>query len=261
MRKEKEPKLKRALRTKKKVDALVLALRTDHETQLEFGWRDKRLEPFSRWWRTHGLTANHMTYIGFFCVIMAGYAAAYSNPVWVLVYGLLGFLSDALDGAIARWVDPATGKNNVTGWGTFLDHTRDGELVSVFAIKTIIGTVTIGFVPLFTGFELPFLMSIATTYALIGVIAWSLLKKAYQEKKAEGSAGFISIFFAFCLEKMQTSVWGRIQFGLAATAEVTLFMGIYFGIDFFRILSYPLFGAAIITGFRNIVTERWEVDE
>ncbi len=261
MKWQKKTKLERAIRIKKKIDARVLALRTDHETKLEFKWRDTQLEPLSHWWRTRGLTANQMTYLGFLFVAMAAYCAVQEYIWGMLLYGLLGFISDALDGAIARWVDPATGKNNVTGWGTFLDHTRDTTLIAMFAIQTITGSLAVNFVLLFMSIELALMLGVTTIYALIGIIAWSLFKKTYQANMAEKSMGFTATFCAFCLTHMQTSVWGRIQFGFTATAVVTLFVGIYFGIDFFRVWSYPLFGIAIGYGFRNIVTERWEVDE
>ncbi|WP_408011353.1 CDP-alcohol phosphatidyltransferase family protein [Pseudalkalibacillus sp. A8] len=73
-----------------------------------------------------GLTANQVTYLGFFVGIFTGVFAYFGHPVIaVLTLWISGFL-DAVDGTMAR-------KTKTSPWGTLLDITFD-RLVEISVI-------------------------------------------------------------------------------------------------------------------------------
>ena len=252
--KKNEQRHERLLRLKKKIERRLRKLRIkDPHTAGEINWRDKKLYGLSTFFRSHGITANLITYAGFIVSLGVHLMMWYPyHPALIFLLGLFGFFTDLIDGSVARWKDPITGKDTVTGWGTFLDHTRDAYLASLFGWHAIFGVGATRAIQVFLG------LGTALCYAFIGFGAGmryqasTLLPPSSTRKEN---------FAEFCLLHMQTTFWGRVQFGLAASAAISLFLGKTFESYFLIELSYPLFGGSILMGFRNLIETDWDYDE
>src|ERR1044071_346713 len=82
-------------------------------------WYDTLLRPFLHFLAWLGITANHLTVVSLFVVIIAGVLFAFGKTTlgaWVLLFG--GFL-DGIDGALARIT------NDKSLFGGFLDSICD----------------------------------------------------------------------------------------------------------------------------------------
>ena len=109
---------------KTKFKRLIIRHKDDFLTTLEKSWRDALLRPVTAILYKIGITANHITFLGFGVVfISVGSYFLKADLYEQMVFLILGGLTDFVDGPLAR------NHNNVTILGTWMDHIRDLLLV------------------------------------------------------------------------------------------------------------------------------------
>ena len=109
---------------KQRIKKLIVRRKEHFLTVLEKNWRDAALKPLTTFLWNIGLTANHITVSSFILLLVPIILHAQHQPLTTqLIILAIISLSDALDGPMAR------NNNNVTVFGTWMDHIRDGVLV------------------------------------------------------------------------------------------------------------------------------------
>lgn len=178
-----------------KIRGMVIKRKDDFLTALEKNWRDWALRPLTGLFQTIGVTANQITYVGF-VLIAAGFTLhLLEYPVWwQLLFLVLAFISDGIDGPTAR------NNNNITVLGTWLDHIRDGFIVA-FATFLIYQSQLL---------EVEWLMvSVGLQIILIWIILKDYLIRYLRGLPKEEEEVLVD---KFALDNLQASVIGRIQF-------------------------------------------------
>lgn len=229
----------------------------DPVTASEKTWRDKKLKPISSLFWHLGISANFITYFGFLLITV------YNIFIWLGYYklafamGFAGVATDYIDGPRARLQNPVTGKNSITGWGTFLDHARDyyfafsfgWDAFFKFGIITPIEIIIASLV--FLSYIVIFI-SIIIEYQLWDFPALATIReKLHMEYWKNAQAKFSD----FSLAELQTSFYGRAQFICLATGIVFLFLGKFAEIEHLTHLSYFAFGACVAYGFKNLIDD------
>lgn len=258
MRKISANRREQLLRVKKKIEEKIeeqlrKIKEEDPLTINEISWRDEKLHWFSKISRTHGFTANHITYFGLVCVAVAHITLWYNFLAGALVIGTIGVLTDFLDGPVARWKDPLTGNDNVTGWGTFLDHLRDFYYASLFGWYTFFSAS-----PHIYMYEIFLLILVALSYFIIFVPIF--FGSSPHDAAISQSSPSIKIwrrrFSGYCLMHFQTRFWGRVQFNLLAQGIIILLLGKLLEIESLRFFGYTILGGEIVMGIRNFTDDR-----
>lgn len=252
-------------RLKRKLEAQLKKLRHDDAlTANEKKWRDGRLDRLSQFFRMHGVSANAVSYAGIALITIAlGFLLNGYSAIGFLL-AIAGLITDLLDGPVARWKDPHTGQDNVTGWGTFLDHARDCYFALVLGVSAVLSLKPVSMFQIFLG------VSVAVTYMAIVplvLLDWHASLDSRQDRiSASGSFSFRikeihRRFSEYCLVNLQTSFWGRVQFGLLWGGILLLFLGKWFAVAELTSSAYVVFGGEIVMGVRNIIEERLEGEE
>ena len=171
-------------------------------------------------------------------------------PKTAFFYGALGVASDFIDGPMARWKNPKTGRDDVTGLGTILDHFRDfyyaisigldaffrfGNINAVEITNAIL--ILISYIIIITG--------VIFKYQLLNLNYISPIFKKYSRARVKNA---YRRFMDFSYMNLQTKLWGRAQFICLATGLTMLFLGKFMGINFLIGFSVDFFGATIAFG-------------
>ena len=260
---EKKREHERLHRLMRRIKARLKRMRADDPlTANEKNSRDVWFRPWTAPLRARGWRANHITAIGFFLVALVQ-ISIWNSPRLIgwpghfitLVLGIAALFTDAFDGSMARYRDPESGEDDVTAFGTFLDHVRDASLSLVFGVNTLFGFDDVSMV------EYLFAFLSGITYTMVAVVE---VAKNWSAPVPPDSADVPSLrarIDAFFLNQMQTTFWGRVQSGLLVSAVIALFIGKAFGIEGFSEFSLPLFGAQIALTVHSIIMERLEVGQ
>ena len=258
---EKKREHERLHRLMKKIRARLRHIRADDPlTANEKNSRDVWFRPWVRPLRARGWRANHITAIGLLLVVLVQLSIwnvprliGWPGHFITLLLGIAALFSDAFDGAMARYRDPVSGTDDVTGFGTFFDHFRDAAFSLVFGINTLFGFENISAV------EYLFVFLSGITYTMVAVVEVAKNWSAPSSSEEVPAVSLSTRMNTFFLNHMQTTFWGRVQSGLLASAVISLFIGNAFGVKEFSELSLPLFGAQIALTVHSIITERLEV--
>lgn len=220
---------------KQKFEQLIVRHKDDFITALEKNWRDWFFRPLTNLFRLIGISANQITYSGFFLIAAAIWAYFERFDFkWQLLILLLAGLTDAIDGPLAR------NNNNVTALGTWLDHIRDYSLIAwITYILYMAGTISPQF--------------IAIMWILQIILIWIILKdflKQYLRGLPDGQEPrFIK---NFSLDNMQTTIIGRLQFFFWFSAYMFLLLHIIHPSQTFVIVGQGLILLEIIFAALNI---------
>lgn len=256
-------KAKRKLREERLRNLKIKIEKILHEydplTAKEKSWRDKKLKPLSRFLRSWDIRANHVSYVGIILV------AVYTILMWQQFYMLALFtgvtimISDCIDGPLARLKYPRTNIDDVTGWGTILDHARDFSFALAFGYDAFLrfGNAT--------AFEICLAICVFFSYFLI--LAATLLQYRFLQDtpftvflRDPSWAHFQKTYCNFCdfaLKNLQTSFWGRVQFVLLAAGIMALFVANYWKMEALSPLAYTILGGELVIGFRNLLEEHF----
>jgi len=109
---------------KQRIKKLIVRRKEHFLTALEKNWRDAALKPLTNFLWKIGFTANHITVSSFVLILVPIILHNQHQPLLtqLIILAIIG-LSDAIDGPMAR------NNNNVTIFGTWADHIRDGALI------------------------------------------------------------------------------------------------------------------------------------
>ena len=229
----------------------------DPQTASEKSWRDKKLEPLSYLLWKLSISANFISYLGFLLV------TAYNILMWLgfykfaFVMGTVGAATDFIDGPRARFKDPETGKDSVTGWGTFLDHSRDFYFAFSFGWDAFFRFGTTAPIEIFLVIFvlLSYFVILAATvfeYQLWGFPTLATVREKFRISYWKNVYGKIS---EFSLSELQTSFYGRAQFFCLVAGVITLFLGKFAEIEFLIHFSYVAFGTEIAFAVKNLIDE------
>lgn len=178
-----------------KIRGMVIKRKDNFLTALEKNWRDWALRPLTSVFQAIGITANQITYVGFILIAVGFTLHFLEYPIqWQLLFLVLAFVSDGIDGPTAR------NNNNITILGTWLDHIRDG-LIIIFATFLIYQ---------FQLLEVEWLMvALGMQIILLWIILKDYLIRYLRGLSKEEEEALADIF---ALDNLQASVIGRIQF-------------------------------------------------
>lgn len=231
-------------------------------TRAEIGQRDQLLLPLSRVFRKLGISANHITSAGIIIVTIQNIFMYFDHTTPALFFAVTAFASDAVDGPRARLKDPKTGRNEVTGLGTLLDHIRD--YYEAFSL----GIPAFFYAGKFIWVDVVAFSAVVLSYLLIGTLV--LYRYRYPARPAEKSRNAQPLFFRhriryqtelilqFVKENLQTNGSGRIQFASLAAGIITMFIGRVYGILSLIHFSYLVLGVTIGYGMQNFLNEYYE---
>ncbi len=232
---------------------------SDPLTATELRWRDYFVMDTLkfRWFRTLGIRANHVSYIGLLFVIAFNVLITTGKFTAAFAVGISAVLTDFIDGPMARWKNPATGLDDVTGWGTFLDHLRDYSFALSFGWNAFFkfGHITKFEMLLAVTLSLSYLailVAIFIKYQLYALPAFTSFGEKFNRNYIKD---LYRRFSEFSLHELQTSFYGRVQFVLLALGVILLFSGKFFGAEFVREFSYLFLSGAITIGLRNLLEE------
>ncbi|MDP3999410.1 MAG: CDP-alcohol phosphatidyltransferase family protein [bacterium] len=180
---------------RRKIRGMVIKRKDDFLTALEKNWRDWALRPLTSLFDKIGIIANYITYLGFILIAIGFTLNLLEYPVkWQLLFLVLAFLSDGIDGPTAR------NNDNVTILGTWLDHIRDGFIV-IFATLLIYQSrlLAVEWLMVALGLEIILIWIILKDYLIRYLRGLS-----EEEEKA--------LTDELALDNLQASVIGRTQF-------------------------------------------------
>lgn len=213
-------------------------------TAKEKGWRDGFFRPISRFCRTIGIRANHITIFGVFLVCVQIILFMNGHEFRGLAVAVIAAFTDMIDGPIARFRYTENSPDDVTAFGTFLDHFRDYFLAFTFGYFAFFYRNNIN--PL----EATLFATVILIY--IGIFVGTIIKlRKYRlpnhssEKRLHG----------FLLPEMQTSFWGRAQFALIIAGTIMLLFGRMNEWAYLVDLSYAVIGIHIGVNIRNLLEE------
>lgn len=230
------------LKIKRKIE---LILDREHSiTAREKSWRDSFFRPLSQVCRTMGIRANYVSIAGVLLVCVQIYFFILGKELYGLITAVLAACTDMIDGPIARFKYTEQSPDDITAFGTFLDHFRDYFLAFSFGYFAFFYQNTLR--PL----ELALFFVIFLIYA--GIFIGTLIKlRRYRIK----DSSWEKRLHGFLLPDMQTSFWGRAQFFLVIVGTVMLFIGHMQNVQFLTGFSYVVLGAHIGINFRNLLEE------
>ena len=236
VRKEKLLKIKRRIE---------LILDKEHSiTAKEKSWRDAFFRPVAFFCRTLGIRANYISLAGVLLVCISIYFFLSGSDTKGLTFAILAAFSDMIDGPIARFRYTPESPDDITAFGTFLDHFRDYFLALSF------GYFTFFHHNVFRPIELGIFITIVLIY--IGIFIGTSMKlrryKIHHHSLEKNLYGFL-------LPEMQTSFWGRAQFFLLILGTVILFLGKTGETPWLIMTAYIIFGIHIGINFRNLLEE------
>jgi len=249
----------RLLRLRRRINRRLQKLGVrDVLTANELRRRDALLQTlfFIPFLRRLGVRANHISYLGFILVTLFNVLMVMGYFKLAFLAGGLGILTDALDGPTARWKDPETGRDDVTGWGTFLDHSRDFFFAFSFGWEAFFRFGSISII------EAALACMVFLSYFLIMVaicIKYQILTPPFFAPVAVRFTapywrGIITRFSAFALRELQTDFWGRSQFLLLVVGVILLFAGKFMEVAPLIHAAYVILGGELAFGFRNIIS-------
>lgn len=234
----------------------------DPETNAEITFRDWLCGPVSRTLKKLGISANTITLLGVAIVTIQNILLWYGFVTYSLACAVCAILSDAIDGPRARLKDPETGKDEVTGFGTLMDHVRD------YYEALSLGIPAFFYKGQFTALDSVLFFFIILSYAIIG------LKVCYRYLLFPQQTVTPRLFrmrdrirlrwrncIAFSKEHLQTEYWGRVQFTLLACAVIIMFIGRIHAISSLIHLSYIIFGGELLAGYINLKKTASEPEE
>lgn len=231
----------------------------DPVTAGEISRRDRFVQKWLKipFWRKHGLRANHITYAGFVLVTAYNILMYFAWFKIAFATGFAGVLTDLIDGPLARWKNPETGKDDVTGWGTFLDHSRDYYYAFSFGWDAFFkfgrtSPFEIFLAALILLSYLAIFISILIKYQILSTASLAPFFRRMNKNYLQDA---FRRFSDFCLAELQTTFYGRAQFVLLATGATSLFLGKFLEINYLINFAYAVLGAEIGYGFRNLVEE------
>lgn len=180
---------------RKKIKRILIKRKDDILTALEKNWRDNLCKPLTRILWKLGITANHITVISFILLVapitMHFLGKSLLWQFWLLV--IIG-ISDVIDGPMAR------NNNNVTIFGTWMDHIRDGALIVwasylIYHYQLLSGQVLI------------------VIWTLQIILVWTTIKD-FLIRYIKGLPNDTEqrLVSNFSLDNLQASVIGRLQF-------------------------------------------------
>ncbi len=222
---------------RRKIKKLVIKRKDDFLTALEKNWRDWSLRPLTRLFRYIGITANHITYIGFILIGAAIWMFIKQfPPAWQLTILVLAAISDAIDGPTAR------NNDNVTILGTWLDHIRDGLLVAWASF-------------LLYQFNLINLQVILLIWSLQTVLMWITLRDFLIRylKGLPNEEDADLLMSNFSLDNLQASVIGRLQFFCWTVGYLFLFIFVIHPLPILITIGQALIVLEIIFAALNIL--------
>ena len=207
--------------------------------------------------RKIGLRANHVSYVGFLFVIAFNVLITTGYFKAAFAAGISAVLTDFIDGPMARWKNPETGRDDVTGLGTLQDHTRDYSFALSFGWNAFF---KFGYT---TSFEMLLAVCVSLSYLMVLVaifVKYQLYAiPMFTSFKGKMNGAYVRDlyrrFSEFSLLELQTSFYGRVQFALLACGVIMLFSGKFFGVQFLRELSYMFLSGEIVIGLRNLLEE------
>lgn len=231
-------------------------------TDKELGWRDNFFYPVSFFLYRFGIKANHITWFGIFLITAGAFLIYAKFTMSGVIFALAGVLTDAVDGPRARFIDPLTGKNNISALGTILDHTRDFYFTIVIGFFVFLRFGKTDVFEIFLGimvFLSYFLIFIAIMLNYKKSIQKSYNRGANQDNKLEKNA--FDRFSEFCKSKINTTFYGRFQITFLIAGIILLFMGKYYENEFLIKFSYAIFGGEIAFGIKNLIDDYIMRDE
>lgn len=232
-------------------------------TRAEIGRRDKLLLPVSRGLKKLGISANQITCAGLMIVAAQNIFMYSGRTALALLFAVAAFASDFIDGPRARLKDPATGRNEVTGLGTLLDHVRD------YCEALSLGIPAFFYAGRYYWVDVAVFSAVALSYFLIG----TLVLYRYQTRPAAHSHHAQPTLFRhrlryktelllqFSKENLQTSGAGRVQFASLAAGIIVMFIGRIYAAPSLIHLSYLILGVTVGYGMQNFLNEYCEDED
>jgi len=177
-----------------RIKKIIIKRKDGFLTALEKNWRDFLLKPLTNLFFKANISANQITYAGFFLILLAVYMHLANYALkWQFIVLVLAAISDAIDGPTAR------NNDNVTIKGTWLDHIRDGILVAWVSY-------------LIYSFKLLSLEIIIIVWSLQLLLLWINLKDFLIRYLQIIDNETDHLIEEFSLDNLQASVIGRLQF-------------------------------------------------
>lgn len=232
-------------------------------TRAEIGRRDKLLLPVSHWLKERGISANQITAIGIALVTIQNIFMYFNHATPALILAVAAFASDFIDGPRARLKNPKTGKNEVTGLGTLLDHVRD------YYEALSLGVPAFFYAGRYYWVDIIAFSAVLLSYLLIGTLVLYRYP-ARQTAHPQNAQPLllrhrirykIELLLQFSKENLQTSGAGRIQFASLAAGIITMFIGRIYGIPSLIHLSYLILGVTVGYGMQNFLNEYCEDED
>lgn len=258
----------RFLKRLRKADARIKQKLKEFEdqdllTRAEIGLRDKLLLPVSRGLKKLGISANQITIAGIGVITVQNILMYSGNTVPALALAVTAFLSDFIDGPRARLKDPKTGKNEVTGLGTLLDHVRD--YYEAFSL----GIPAFFYAGRYIWVDLVVFNGVLLSYIIIGAL---VLCRCFGQQTAHSRIAQplllrhhirykIELVLQFSKENLQTNGSGRIQFFLLAAGIIIMFIGRVYAVPSLVSLSHYILGGTTVCGMLNFLNEYCENKE
>lgn len=232
-------------------------------TRTEIGRRDKLLLPLSGGLKKLGISANHITIAGIIIVTMQNIFMYFGHVTPALIFAVAAFLSDFIDGPRARLKDTKTGKNEVTGLGTLLDHARD--YYEAFSL----GIPAFFYAGRYIWVDAIAFGAVLLSYLLIGaLILYRYLNRIKTRSSNVQPLLFrhrircrIELILQFSKENLQTNGTGRIQFASFAVGIIMMFIGRIYAMPPLIHFSYLILGVTIGYGIQNFLNEYCEDKE
>ncbi|MEK7636301.1 MAG: CDP-alcohol phosphatidyltransferase family protein [Patescibacteria group bacterium] len=238
----KQVRKEKLLKIKRRIEEI---LDREHSiTAKEKSWRDRFFRPLSKLCRDAGIRANYISLIGVILVCIQIWNFWIGEELLGLFFALLAAFTDMIDGPIARFTYTENSDDDITAFGTFLDHFRDYFLALSF------GYFSLFYHNIFHPIEITLFVLIALLY--IGIFIGTLTKlrryKEYGNSTETKLRGFL-------LPEMQTTFWGRAQFFMIIAGITVLFVGRMNQSEFLILFSFILLGIHMGINFRNLLEE------
>jgi phosphatidylglycerophosphate synthase len=228
------------LKIKRRIEGI---LDKEHSlTAKEKSRRDSFFRPLSRICRNVGIRANYISIGGVFLVCVQIYFFLVGQEIYGLITAVIAAFTDMIDGPVARFKYTDAGTDDVTAFGTLLDHFRDYFLAFTFGYFAFFYQNILR--------PLEFILFLIILFLYLGIFIGTLFKlRRYRIK----NRSIEKRLHGFLLPDMQTSFWGRAQFFLIIVGTILLFVGHMQDILFLVQFSYVVLGAHIGVNFRNLL--------
>lgn len=220
---------------RQKIRKIVIRKRDDFITALDKNWRDWFFRPLTKILFQSGVTANHITYLGFVIIVITTITYFTGTSIKLSLFLIiLAALSDMIDGPMAR------NNNNITILGTWLDHIRDYTLVALVTyILYAQELLTLELIIILWGLQLILIWTLTKDFLI------QYLKELPAEKGRE-------LLYKFSLDNLQTSIIGRFQFASWIIGYISLLMFLIWPIPELITLGNALLIIAAIFAALNI---------